>query len=574
MSARLLKISSFVAAGLLISSPPLHAAVIPDAGSILREQNPQRELPRDLPSAGRDPVIESSTFDKNLRVTVKAFRFEGYEGIATESELQALVAGSIGKTLDSEGLRGIVGNVTARLKSKGWFLSRAYYPEQDLSSGIVTIAIVAGKSESGVLIERDSSTRIKNCVLKGYADHGARAGDALKKDDLERSVLLINDLPGMNVKAVIFPGSLPGSSGVKYAVSEASLLSGVVWVDNHGNRYTGKWRANAMVTLNDPLCYGDQLTVMFTGATGLSQGQISYQAPIGTNGLKARVSLSGMQYLLQEEFLNLDYRGESGVVDAGLSYPLIRSRKMSVTTGVTYSGKRLADRHSDIELSHRRVHSGTINLDAVNFDGWLGGGSTSGHVAMSHGDFHELNETAYQDAVTNGSEGRFTYFNTSVSRLQRISQRVTLDLSWRGQFACNNLNSSEQFYLGGPNGVRAYPVGEAGGDEGHLFNVNLRCRLPVSPSIGNMELSGFYDAGRITLNHDRYEEDVVSATGNNGYWLQGLGIGLNWVYGSTLVVRSSWAHTIGGNPGRSIHGTNTDGRKDNNQFWFQAMIYF
>ena len=574
MNARPLNISGYVLTGLLISFAPLSAAVTPDAGSILREQNQQRELPRDLPSRGQEPVVELSPIDKNLMVTVTAFRFSGYEGIATEAELQSLVAGNIGKTLDSEELRGVVLKVTSWLKSKGWFLARAYYPEQDLSSGIVDIDIVSGRSDTGIVIERDSRTRIKKCVLRGYADHGAHAGKALKKDDLERSVLLINDLPGMNVKAVIAPGSLPGSSGVKYAVSEESLLSGVAWVDNYGNRYTGKWRGNAMVNLNDPLRYGDQLSVMFTGSTGLSQGQISYLAPIGTNGLKARVSLSGMEYLLQEEFLNLDFRGESGIVEAGLSYPVIRSRKTTVTTGVAYSGKRLADRRSDIELSHRHVNSGTVTLDGVNFDGWLGGGSTSGRVSMSYGDFHELNALAYQDALGNGSEGQFTYFNTSVSRLQRISQRTILDLSWRGQFACNNLNSSEKLYLGGPNGVRAYPVGEAGGDEGHLFNVNLRYRLPVSPSIGNMELSGFYDAGRITLNHDRYVDDVVSATGKNSYWLQGVGIGLNWVYGSTLVVRSSWAHTIGDNPGRSIYGTNTDGRKDSNQFWFQAMIYF
>jgi hemolysin activation/secretion protein len=277
--------------------------------------------------------------------------------------------------------------------------------------------------------------------------------------------------------------------------------------------------------------------------------------------MKAKVSWSGMRYQLQDEFMPLDYGGVSSIVDGGLSYPVIRSRKTTVTTGVTVADKRLSDKRSGVNQDERHVSSGTISLDGVNFDELMGGGSMSWHTSMSSGDFHESNNFAHQDAVLNGSEGPFTYFSTSVDRLQRLSEKLSLNLSWSGQFANGNLSSGEKFYLGGPSGVRAYPVGEAGGDEGHLLNATV-------------EVSGFYDAGRITLNHDRYTEDVVSATGRNTYWLQGAGIGLNWVYASTVVVHTTWAHTIGSNPGRSIYGMNADGRRDNSRFWLQAMLYF
>jgi hemolysin activation/secretion protein len=50
----------------------------------------------------------------------------------------------------------------------------------------------------------------------------------------------------------------------------------------------------------------------------------------------------------------------------------------------------------------------------------------------------------------------------------------TLYASFSGQRASKNLDSSEEFFLGGPNGVRAYPQGEGAGDEGWLSRLELR----------------------------------------------------------------------------------------------------
>ena len=137
-----------------------------------------------------------------------------------------------------------------------------------------------------------------------------------------------------------------------------------------------------------------------------------------------------------------------------------------------------------------------------------------------------------------------------------------------------NLDSSEKFSLGGPNALRAYPVGEASGDEGQLLSAELRCTLPFAAQSGNLQLIGFYDAGHILINKERYPGDLSTATGRNDYWLLGAGAGLNYAYSGRFSVRGIWAHVIGDNPGRSIAGRNSDGLNDRDRFWLQCMFSF
>ena len=104
-------------------------AAPPDAGQLLREQQPQRQLPQQLPQ----PEVEKErppVADSGIRIDVKGFRFTGYEGLIAESELQSLVAGSIGQSLSFSELQGVAATVTTYLKKKGWFLARAYLPKQ------------------------------------------------------------------------------------------------------------------------------------------------------------------------------------------------------------------------------------------------------------------------------------------------------------------------------------------------------------------------------------------------------------------------------------------------------------
>ena len=81
-----------------------------------------------------------------------------------------------------------------------------------------------------------------------------------------------------------------------------------------------------------------------------------------------------------------------------------------------------------------------------------------------------------------GTEGSFTKAVLNLNLCHEISDRRNIILKAQAQKAGANLDSSEEIYLGGANGVRAYPQGEASGDNGYLGSIELSCRTDVPTS--------------------------------------------------------------------------------------------
>jgi hemolysin activation/secretion protein len=545
------------------------AVQIPDAGSLMRDQQPRKELQQQLPEpeATKD---ESGKASHGVRVEVKGFTFSGYEGVSTEEELQGLVADARGKSLYFSELIALADRITRHLEEEGWTQARAYLPAQDITSGIVQIAVSQIKSDGKIIIKRDKTVRVNDPILLGYGQSAVRSGQQINLRQLERSLLLINDLPGVSANASLAPGEAPGTNGVEIGVAEGPLFSGSAWADNQGNRYTGVWRGNASLSINDPLRRGDQVTLLLTEASGLVQGRVGYSIPIAHNGIRFNLSYTGMRYELGEELAALNYTGHSNSIDAGFSYPLIRTRKANLTASATYGFRSFIDTWFDTDIRDSRIDNATISLYGDRYDQFFGGGQTSYNLGVTTGTLHE----SIADISRTGTEGTYTRINMGLVRQQRLGDRVEANLSGSAQLSTGNLGSGEKMSLGGPNGVRAYPIGEASGDEGQLINAEIRSRIPLPSKWGGLQLSCFYDAGHITLNKNRYSYDVSNATDSNDYWLLGAGVGLNYTYSRTFSLRANWAHVIGDNPGRSAAGNNSDGQSSKSRFWLHSTLSF
>ena len=553
----------------IISASSLQAQTRPDAGSILRDQKPVQEQQRQLPIP-EEKKRGPSKADDGLRVNVKGFTFSGYEGIATEAQLRETVASAIGSTLSFRELQLLADNITALFKEKGFYQANAYLPSQDITPGIIHIAVMQVKSDGRIGIKRDKGVRINDNFLLKIARPAVKNAQPVNEHQLERSLLLMNDLPGVSAKASLVPGTESGTSGVEIDVSEGPLFSGAVWSDNQGSYYTGSWRGNATLSINDPLHNGDQITLLLTESSGLVQGRIGYSVPLPFNGIRANLAYTGMRYELGGQLASLQYKGLGNSIDAGLSYPLLRSRTSNITTSLSYCYRALSDSNFDIDISDKQLNNATFSVSGDRYDRLFGGGYTTYNLGITTGALHE----SIADITLTGTEGAYTRFNFGLARMQRLSEQLNINISGTAQAATSNLNSSDKMTLGGPGSVRAYPVGEASGDEGQLFSADLRYTLPFSATWCSFQLGAFYDAGHITLNHKRYIDDVFNATGRNNYWLQGAGIGLNCSFAGRGSLRASWAYVIGENPGQDEFGKNSDGRSDSNRVWLLAMLSF
>ena len=346
-------------------------------------------------------------------------------------------------------------------------------------------------------------------------------------------------------------------------------------VNNFGNRYTGIVQAVAQIAANDLSGFGDQLSLNLTGTEGLKKGVLAYRLPLGTSGLKGNLSYTGLCYELGKEFKSLDVEGTANTLAAQLSYPLVRTRGFSLWQELNYEYRNLDDEVGDTTTSERTLHIVSTRTTINSYDQFGGAGLSNAFLQISGGDLdYGLAAEATTDASTAKAEGRYLKVSASLSRLQRLTQNFTLFGAVSGQLANQNLDSSEKFTLGGPSGVRAYPVGEAFGDEGYSLTMELRYDRPQKVVSSNLQGVAFLDTGRIKLHDSQWSNSVTNATGKNSYAISGAGFGINLDKPGSYSVRASYAHVLGDNPGRSTDDKNADNKDHDQQIWLQAILWF
>lgn len=555
----------------------LYGAEIPDAGSLLGQQRrPPSSLPDSLPRFPSSSEEQSdTTTEMALRLTVKGYRFEGIDGLATEEELQGLLDETVGKEMGLAELRQIAEKVGEYLRGKGFFLARAMLPAQDVTSGIITISVTAGRVEDDVEVRGKGPIRLHATMLKRMIEAAVPSGQVLQGGSFERSLLLINDLPGISAKATLEKGRTAGGTRIFLDVIEGPLLATTLAIDNHGNRYTGIMRGSASLIANDPFGIGDQISTTVVAGEDTAQGVLACSLQLLPNGLKGSMSYTGLAYRLGEELENLDAYGYANTLATSLAYPLLRRRAVSLWTSLAYEYRMLDDFSLDTHIRERDLHVLTLDLAGNHTDSFAGGGLGNFRIALTGGDLRlGVEANAQADAATAQTSGEYAKIAYSLSRLQRVSGAFALFLALNGQVAGSNLDSSEKFTLGGPNSIRAYPVGEASGDSGHGITTELRYDLPFQGRWGNLQLVSFLDAGHVTLHHSTWENSVNTADNDNRYWLGGAGLGINLGSPGRYGLRLAWAHTIDDNPGRSLAGYDADNRSSDNRLWLKAILWF
>jgi hemolysin activation/secretion protein len=93
---------------------------------------------------------------------------------------------------------------------------------------------------------------------------------------------------------------------------------------------------------------------------------------------------------------------------------------------------------------------------------------------------------------------QYTKWNTSIARLQGITQKVSLYVSGTGQYAYDPLLSAEQFTFGGTGYGQAYDPAELTGDKGLAGKAELRySAAPQWRFLNSLQYFGFYDIGKV-----------------------------------------------------------------------------
>ncbi len=490
------------------------APVVPDAGQIYREQSGQRfGVPERMPPAAEHTVLTDEatvTQAGGLRFTLRAISIIG-NTVFAESFLQSLLADHIGQETDLAGAQRLARRLTDYYRQNGYFLARAYLPAQTLSDGQLSIRILEGVVDGKVL---NNGSALDSGLLTGLLDRQIADRQPLEGDALDRAAMLINEQPGVErARISLVPGQNVGATELEIDVAPAPRQAFRFFADNYGNRYSGELRGGLQASANNLMGRADQLHATIIGTEQNTWiGRLAWDGLLASQGLRAGVAVYSSRYELGKEFKNLGAHGRVNAINLYATYPLLRRQGQLVNLNTGLEHRWLRDTTDATGLTtDKEIDVLTIGAEGRHLDAW---GVNAWRLDASLGSLAMRSETMRAvDLASARSQGTYAKLSFSGLRDQRLVERWNLRGTVSGQVADKNLDSSEKFSLGGPYGVRAYPVGEAIGDQVWLTRLELRHAPTPAWQIG-----AGYDVGNVRVNANPY------SSAGNSLWRRGFAL--------------------------------------------------
>ncbi len=272
-------ITLLVASQTVLAAPPTGGAIplfqIPPI-PIQPHEPPKVEIEkRDTPPA---PAIIDS---KKLRVN--HIQIKGQK-VYEESELLVVAGFEPGTDLSLTDLRTMTVKIADYYHKNGYFLAQAFLPAQNIKDGVVTIVVQVGQYGN---VTVNNQTRLSNGIANSLMS-GVESGDLIETAPLETSLLLLSDVPGVQVNSTLLPGTETGTSDLNVDLTPGPLVTGSIDADNAGLPATGAYRFGGTINLNNLAGLGDvaSLRVLSSGP-GMTYARGSYQVQAG----KATVGL-------------------------------------------------------------------------------------------------------------------------------------------------------------------------------------------------------------------------------------------------------------------------------------------
>jgi hemolysin activation/secretion protein len=522
----------------VIAPHRLYAQARPDAGQTLESVRPPPAAPRLNPAAALPPEAERPAMIAldAPSLLVRHWRITGAH-IFPVAELERLIREYHGQKLTLTELNAVAGSITNYYRQHGYLLSRAYVPAQTVRDDTVEIAVIEGHLAE---IDVTNTSPVSGHLITKHLEH-LRSTTAVESQTIERSLLLLSDIPGVEVRSTLMPGATVGTSNLDVQMRGTARLNGSIDADSFGNRYTGQYRGGGTLNVNDPFHHGDLLTLRAdSSGPDMNYGRVAWQTPLGGNGLKAGVAGSDLHYRLGKEFKSLEAQGSAQVYTLWTAYPVIRSLYRNLAVQLSYDDKRLDDRVDSTDSdSHKTLGVWTLGLSGDRTDGVGGGGVSVYSLNLINGKLRLDPVTAAIDQGAGGhhTENRYNKLAFSYSRTQTMTDELLLYTAFTGQVSNKNLDTSETQSLGGAYGVRAYPQNEDTGDDVAMLSVELRWK---DPNLRELQTIVFFDAGTARLNHSPLPTDT-----NNRRTLVGEGFGFQWARASRFALKTyvAWRST-------------------------------
>ncbi len=407
--------------------------------------------------------------------------------------------------LGSQGIQTVMRRIQNAIVARGFVTTRVLVAPQDLSTGQLTLQLIVGRV-AAVRFAPDTDPRATKLNAVALS-----AGDILNLRDLEQSLENFKRVPTADADIQVMPAegaqAKPGESDLVVQWTQKSPLRMSFALDDSGTRATGKWIANATVSLDHALTANDLLYISANhdlghgkdGARGTKGMSAHYSVPFGYWLLA--FNSSNNRYFQNVAGLNVNYvySGISENNDIKLSRLVYRDANAKTTLSTRLWQRRSKNYIEDTEVEVERRRMAGMDYGINHHHTWQARSlDLNFNYRRGTGAFGSLE--AAEEAFAPGASRPKIYLFDAQFQTPIGSDHSPWKYSgqYRGQWNKTHLVPQDDFSIGGRFTVRGFD-GESvlSAERGWL----VRNELIWRESGSNTELYTGLDHGRVGGEH-------------------------------------------------------------------------
>ncbi len=442
--------------------------------------------------------------ESQVRVSLAGVRFEAPGGGDVPAALAALLAG-VGPAQTGDQSIAAVCDIRDRantaLQGAGYIAS-VQIPPQEIADGTLRLVVVTARL-SEVRVRGDVGRYRRQLAPRIAA---IKALDPLNRFDVERILLLANDIPGVAMTLALRPSGGAAGEVIGDLTVVARRGSLIANIQNSGSKQIGPWIGSLRGELYGLTGLADRTAITFSNSLGdwneTHLVQIGHDFGIGSRGIRAGLRLSYADS--NPEIPDFDLNSNSLIAGFDITAPLLRriDRELSVTGGFELLNQRTVIRDASgnipftrdrLRIFYLRLEGDTRTLDDAGAPLWR----LHGRVEARFGT-DILGASRRGVSVDNFQPSRFDGNPQAIvlrGELQQdlaLGRWVNFGAAVFGQWANAPLLNLEEFSIGNLTYGRGYDPGSNGADRVIALRAEPRVRLPIFRKVG-VELTGFFD---------------------------------------------------------------------------------
>lgn len=466
----------------LLALPALLPAIpppVPSAGVVEREieynyESKPFELKGEMPAVEVDIPEARLDMPSDATVFIKQVVIEDNSVICDE-EIQGWIQGFCDQQLCIADIYQICRTIDQNYAARGYFLSRSYPPPQEIRDGVLVIKVLEGKI-GNIRIEGNQyySTKFIYKYFRPFCRQ------PLHYDEFIEALLLLNENTDLSAGVLFEKGAEVGTADLIVRVIDKRPIHLYLNENNYGRDLTTSTQLGGRFDYGNLIFQGDTLSVAEVvgfPVDALYFTDAIYSMPLNTKGAFMELSYLYSQFKIKEdEFLHL--KGKSSIATIKGIQAIKRTRSLAIDIFGYFDYKQIQNYalHRTISYDKLRVITLGGSIDRYNNNQ----GRDFLNLTMSTGIPSFLGGMSAVSIHSSriGGGGRFVQFNLDYDHIQRDFRDLILFFHFSGQWSPSKLTLPQQFYIGGANTVRGYPMSVALGDSGYYANFEARFPLP------------------------------------------------------------------------------------------------